>query len=96
MLWGNLCTFLFFVGGPPSHTFGAVMPLPEGLSELTFAGALGGRRFRYTRKGGHTLSSEADFVITGKVYPKENKPEGPFGDHLGYYSLKHDFPTDES
>ena len=81
-----------FVGGPPSHSFAAVMPLPEGLSELTFAGALGGRRFRYVNRDGHTLSSEADFVITGKVYPKETKPEGPFGDHLGYYSLKHDFP----
>jgi len=81
-----------FVGGPPSHTFAAVMPLPEGLSELTFAGALGGRRFRYLKVNGHTLSAEADFVITGKVFPKENKAEGPFGDHLGYYSLKHDFP----
>jgi len=81
-----------FVGGPPSHTFAAVMPLPEGLSELTFAGALGGRRFRYKQKDGHVLSSDADFVITGKVFPGENKPEGPFGDHLGYYSLKHDFP----
>lgn len=84
-----------FVGGPPSHSFGAVMPLPEGLSELTFAGALGGRRFRYIKHNGHTLSSDADFVITGKVYPKTNKPEGPFGDHLGYYSLKHDFPLME-
>jgi len=81
-----------FVGGPPAHSFAAVMPLPEGLSELTFAGALGGRRFRYLKKNGHTLSVDSDFVITGKVYPKENKAEGPFGDHLGYYSLKHDFP----
>lgn len=81
-----------FVGGPPSHSFAAVMPLPEGLSELTFAGALGGRRFRYKRLGEHLLSADADFVISGKVYPNENKPEGPFGDHLGYYSLKHDFP----
>lgn len=81
-----------FVGGPPAHTFAAVMPLPEGLSELTFAGALGGRRFRYTRKNGHLLSAEADFVISGKVYPQQIKAEGPFGDHLGYYSLKHDFP----
>jgi len=81
-----------FVGGPPSHTFGAVMPLPEGLSELTFSGALGGRRFRYTKRDGHVLSSDADFVITGEVYPGENKPEGPFGDHLGYYSLTHTFP----
>ena len=81
-----------FVGGPPAHTFAAVMPLPEGMSELTFAGLLGGRRFRYSMKNGYVISSDADFVITGKVYPKENKPEGPFGDHLGYYSLKHDFP----
>lgn len=81
-----------FVGGPPAHSFSAVMPLPEGLSELTFAGALGGRRFRYTKRDGHVLASEADFVITGEVYPGEVKPEGPFGDHLGYYSLTHPFP----
>jgi 4-hydroxy-3-polyprenylbenzoate decarboxylase len=81
-----------FVGGPPSHTVAAVMPLPEGLSEMTFAGALGNRRFRYTNKDGFCISTDADFVITGEVYPNENKPEGPFGDHLGYYSLKHDFP----
>ncbi|MCC6571332.1 MAG: UbiD family decarboxylase [Chitinophagales bacterium] len=82
-----------FVGGPPSHSFAAVMPLPEGLSELTFAGALGGRRFRYMYdEDGFCLSTDSDFVITGEVYPNENKPEGPFGDHLGYYSLKHDFP----
>jgi 4-hydroxy-3-polyprenylbenzoate decarboxylase len=82
-----------FVGGPPSHILAAVMPLPEGLSEMTFAGALNKRRFQYFYDSeGYCLSSEADFVITGDVYPNENKPEGPFGDHLGYYSLKHDFP----
>lgn len=81
-----------FVGGPPALTLAGVMPLPEGLSELTFAGALGGRRFRHTTRDGYRLASEADFVITGEVHPGENKPEGPFGDHLGYYSLKHDFP----
>ena len=81
-----------FVGGPPSHALSAVMPLPEGMSEMTFAGLLGGRRFRYTYKDGFCLSTDADFVITGEVFPNENKPEGPFGDHLGYYSLKHDFP----
>ena len=89
---GKPLSVSIFIGGPPSHTFAAVMPLPEGLSELTFAGALGGRRFRYLNKNGHVLSADADFVITGKVYPNENKAEGPFGDHLGYYSLKHDFP----
>lgn len=81
-----------FVGGPPSHTLSAVMPLPEGISEMTFAGVLGGRRFRYTYKDGFCISTDADFVITGEVYPGENKPEGPFGDHLGYYSLTHPFP----
>ena len=81
-----------FVGGPPSHTLSAVMPLPEGISEMTFAGVLGGRRFRYTYDDGFCISTDADFVITGEVYPGENKPEGPFGDHLGYYSLQHDFP----
>ena len=81
-----------FVGGPPSHTVAAVMPLPEGLSEMTFAGVLGGRRFRYCYNDGFAISTDADFVITGKVYPGENKPEGPFGDHLGYYSLQHPFP----
>lgn len=82
-----------FVGGPPSHTLSAVMPLPEGISEMTFAGVLGGRRFRYMYDAaGNALSTDADFVITGEVYPGENKPEGPFGDHLGYYSLTHPFP----
>ena len=81
-----------FVGGPPAHSVAAVMPLPEGLSEMTFAGVLGGRRFRYCYVDGHCVSTDADFVITGEVYPGENKPEGPFGDHLGYYSLRHNFP----
>ena len=81
-----------FVGGPPSHTLAAVMPLPEGISELTFAGALGGRRFRYAYVDGYCVSLDADFVITGEVHPGDNKPEGPFGDHLGYYSLQHPFP----
>jgi 4-hydroxy-3-polyprenylbenzoate decarboxylase len=81
-----------FVGGPPAHTLAAVMPLPEGISELTFAGALNGRKFRYDYVDGFCVSLDADFVITGEVYPNENKSEGPFGDHLGYYSLTHEFP----
>jgi 4-hydroxy-3-polyprenylbenzoate decarboxylase len=82
-----------FVGGPPSHTLSAVMPLPEGISEMTFAGVLGGRRFRYAYDAlGNAISTDADFVITGEVDPLQNKPEGPFGDHLGYYSLTHPFP----
>ncbi|MEL6132706.1 MAG: UbiD family decarboxylase, partial [Bacteroidota bacterium] len=82
-----------FVGGPPAHTFAAVMPLPEGLSELMFGGMFAGRNFRYVHHNGHTLSADADFVITGTIDPTRTKPEGPFGDHLGYYSLQHEFPV---
>ncbi len=82
-----------FAGGPPAHSVAAVMPLPEGISEMTFAGVLGARRFRYVYEDGFTISTDADFVITGEVHPGDNKPEGPFGDHLGYYSLTHPFPV---
>ena len=83
-----------FVGGPPAHTVAAIMPLPEGLPELLFAGVLGNRAFRYFRDDeGFCVSADADFVITGTVHPHEVKPEGPFGDHLGYYSLVHPFPV---
>jgi len=82
-----------FIGGPPAHSVAAVMPLPEGMSEMSFAGVLGGHRFRYTYRDGFAISTDADFVITGEVMPGHNKPEGPFGDHLGYYSLTHSFPV---
>lgn len=82
-----------FVGGPPAHALAAVMPLPEGLSELLFAGMLNRRRFRYTIVNGAPISTEADFVLIGTVDPKRTLPEGPFGDHLGYYSLRHEFPV---
>ncbi len=81
-----------FVGGPPSHAVSAVMPLPEGISEMTFAGLLGARRYRYVYDDGYCISTDADFVITGYVDGTATKPEGPFGDHLGYYSLQHNFP----
>ena len=73
-----------FVGGLPSHAFSAIMPMPEGISELTFAGMLGGKRFRYQFDDqGHFISSDADFVITGTILKDKKLPEGPFGDHLG-------------
>jgi 4-hydroxy-3-polyprenylbenzoate decarboxylase len=108
------------VGGPPALTLAAVMPLPEGMPELTFAGALGGRRVRLlyeprrqgdtgTRRQGEEsarspcllvplspcppLLADADFCITGTVAAEKQLPEGPFGDHLGYYSLAHPFPV---
>jgi 4-hydroxy-3-polyprenylbenzoate decarboxylase len=75
-------------------TVAAVMPLPEGLPELSFAGALAGHRIRMVSPPGQLpMPAEADFVITGSIDPHARKPEGPFGDHLGYYSLTHDFPV---
>jgi len=83
-----------FVGGSPAMNLAAVMPLPENVSELLFAGALGGRRTPMV-VGASPLPiyAEADFCITGYVDPDRLLPEGPFGDHLGYYSLTHDFPV---
>ncbi|MCB0693528.1 MAG: UbiD family decarboxylase [Lewinellaceae bacterium] len=83
------------IGGPPANAFSAIMPLPEGLSELTFAGMLNGHRFPYHFRNGHFIANEADFCITGTIRKDLLKPEGPFGDHLGYYSLRHDFPVME-
>ena len=88
-----------FVGGPPAMSVAAVMPLPEGTSELTFAGMLGRRRVpmicggQSSENGRLPIHAEADFCITGYLDPKILKPEGPFGDHLGYYSLAHEFPV---
>ena len=91
----NVC-----VGGPPALTVSAVMPLPEGLPELAFAGALGGKRLRLTSPptavGGLSplpFPAECDFVLSGHIDTARTKPEGPFGDHLGYYSLAHEFPV---
>lgn len=93
-----------FVGGSPAMMLAAVMPLPEGMSELTFAGALAGHRIPMidsrarrgspdARTGSLPIYAEADFCISGTIDPDKLLPEGPFGDHLGYYSLAHDFPV---
>ena len=89
-LWVNV-----FVGGPPALTWAAVMPLPEPIPELVFAGALAGRSIGLTRTPHSPLpvAAEADFVLIGWIDPSATKPEGPFGDHLGYYSLRHPFPV---
>jgi 4-hydroxy-3-polyprenylbenzoate decarboxylase len=83
-----------FVGGPPAMMLAAVLPLPEGMTELTFAGALGGRRVRLLRRDdGLPIHADTDFCICGTLIPGKLLPEGPFGDHLGYYSLQHEFPV---
>ncbi len=81
------------VGGTPAMTLSAVMPLPEGMSELTFAGALAGHRIPMLVSDEHApLYADADFLMYGDVELDALKPEGPFGDHLGYYSRQHPFP----
>ena len=84
-----------FVGGHPAMMLAAVMPLPEGMSELSFAGVLAGHRIpMIQRSGGLPIYGDADFCIAGRVDPAAPKKlEGPFGDHLGYYSLEHEFPV---
>lgn len=81
------------VGGAPAMSLASVMPLPEGLSELTFGGALAGHRIRMIRSSHAPTYADADFAILGTIDPSATKPEGPFGDHLGYYSLQHPFPV---
>ena len=84
-----------FLGGPPALIAAAVAPLPESVPELMLASLLTGRRLSVARDpyGGHPLIAEAEFAICGEVPPFERRPEGPFGDHYGYYSLRHDFPV---
>ncbi len=81
-----------FVGGPPAHILAAIMPLPEGLPEVAFAGVLSNKRFSYDFREGYFFSNDADFCIIGDIQ-NYLLPEGPFGDHLGYYSLRHLFPV---
>jgi 4-hydroxy-3-polyprenylbenzoate decarboxylase len=80
-----------FIGGPPGNTLAAVMPLPNGIPELAFAGMFSKRAFRYAWHKDWFISTDADFCILGEVQ-NDLKPEGPFGDHLGYYSGQHPFP----
>jgi len=83
-----------FVGGSPAMSVAAVMPLPEGLSELAFAGVLAGHRIPLIARASELpVYGEADFCISGTVEANRKLPEGPFGDHLGYYSLAHDYPV---
>lgn len=83
-----------FVGGPPAMSIAAIAPIPEGVSELIFAGVLGGRRVRMVvGKSELPIAADADFCITGYLDADRLLTEGPFGDHLGYYSLAHPFPV---
>lgn len=80
------------IGGPPAYTLASIFPLPEGLSEILFSGLLNNRRYKYSLQNGQFIPQDVDFCICGTVKDNILKEEGPFGDHLGYYSLKHSFP----
>jgi UbiD family decarboxylase len=92
---GRALPVTVFLGGPPALILAAVAPLPENLPELLLASLLVGRRLPRVPDpyGGYPLLAEAEFAIAGEVRPGERRPEGPFGDHYGYYSLAHDFPV---
>jgi UbiD family decarboxylase len=83
-----------FLGGPPALILAAVAPLPENLPELLLASLLAGQRLRLMEGPGlHPLVADAEIALVGTVPPGERRPEGPFGDHYGYYSLRHDYPV---
>lgn len=84
-----------FLGGPPALMLSAIAPLPEGVPELMLASLLAGEKLRALTdpRCRHRLLADAEFAICGSVAPKERRPEGPFGDHYGYYSLQHEYPV---
>ncbi len=84
-----------FIGGPPALMMAAIAPLPENIPELLLASLLLGKKLPLVASptGHHKLIATAEFAIQGFVAPKTRKPEGPFGDHYGYDSLRHDYPV---
>jgi UbiD family decarboxylase len=84
-----------FLGGPPALIISAIAPLPEDVPELVLASLLQGQKLRMAKNpdGGHRLVAEAEFALVGHAQPHERRPEGPFGDHYGYYSLQHEYPV---
>lgn len=84
-----------FLGGPPALLLSAVAPLPENVPELLLASLVLGERLPIVRRSEspHPILAEAEFALLGEVAPKLRRPEGPFGDHYGYYSLTHDYPV---
>jgi UbiD family decarboxylase len=85
-----------FLGGPPALLLSAIAPLPENVPELLLASFLLGRRLKLVDGlGPHPIPAAAELALVGRVPPRIRVPEGPFGDHYGYYSLKHDYPVFE-
>ena len=84
-----------FLGGPPALILAAVAPLPEDVPEILLASLLLGERLPRVRSEPHPLVAQAEFALVGRIPPGARRPEGPFGDHYGYNSLRHDYPVFE-
>jgi len=85
-----------FLGGPPALILSAIAPLPENIPELLLASLVAGEKIAQVPGPNghpHPLVANAEFALMGQVAPHVRKPEGPFGDHYGYYSLEHDYPV---
>lgn len=83
------------IGADPATLLAAVMPAPEGVSELALAGLVGGRRVALAQCGVIPLHvpASAEIVLEGTVLPDETAQEGPFGDHTGYYNAPEHYPV---
>jgi UbiD family decarboxylase len=82
------------VGGPPALILSAIAPLPENVPEVMLASLLLGERLRMVKgPNGVPVVADCEFALVGHVKPHDVAPEGPFGDHYGYYSWKHDYPV---
>jgi UbiD family decarboxylase len=91
---GQALPVTVFLGGPPALILSAIAPLPENVPELMLASLIAGARLpQAAGPGAHPLVASAEFALIGEVPPHVRRPEGPFGDHYGYYSLQHDYPV---
>ena len=93
---GEALPVTVFLGGPPALILSAIAPLPENVPELMLASLIAGSKLPQAPGPGghpHPLMATAEFALMGQVAPKIRRPEGPFGDHYGYYSLQHDYPV---
>lgn len=83
------------LGADPATILGAVTPVPDTLSEYAFAGLLRGSKTEVTQCIGSDLQvpASAEFVLEGFIYPDDTAPEGPYGDHTGYYNEVEEFPV---
>src|SRR5689334_17825748 len=83
------------IGGDPAYTFAATAPLPDGLDEILFAGFLRRKSVELVKCKTVDIEvpADVDLVLEGYVQPGEMRPEGPFGDHTGYYTAVEDYPV---